>query len=272
MNDNHSNPAPTSTTTPPPPPPTQQPLSGLLARADQALHTLFAVLLLLAALLTTLALATLWRARATPPWWSTVSPTDPIAIQRAESLEIRLNNTLSNPAPPPPTTNSDIALWTIDITPEEANAWINLRLPRWLANRELPAPFEPGSLTIAFRDGKLIAGARLPASADEHQHIVGVTLAPRIDEQHNLIAPITAFHLGSLSLPRAIAADRLTTLIPPEYAQDPDVTAALDALLHAKPLTHAPTLSSDNHHAVRILAIDITPQRARLHCTTLPRD
>ncbi|TVQ80817.1 MAG: hypothetical protein EA380_02845, partial [Phycisphaeraceae bacterium] len=221
--------APAQSTTPSPP--TRTPP---LASADQALHTLFAILLLIVALVTAIALAVLWRARAEPVWWVTVAPDDPVAIHRAESVEKRLNNTLTHDHPNPDA-------WTIDITADEANAWLNLRLPLWLANRDLPSPFDPGSLAVAFREDRIIAGARLRSGND--RHIVGLTIEPRIDEEARLHAPITSIHFGALTLPRHLAGERLYTLIPAELAEHPEVSGTLRALLDAEPLLDASLLN-----------------------------
>lgn len=243
-----------------PTPPTR---STSLAGADQALHTLFAIMLLIVALVTAVALAVLWRARAEPIWWVTVAPNDPVALHRAESVEKRLNNTITHEHPDPDA-------WTIDITADEANAWLNLRLPLWLANRDLPSPFDPGSLAVAFREDRIIAGARINSGND--RHIVGLTIEPRIDEEARLLAPITTIHFGALALPRQLAGERLYALIPAELSEHPEVSDTLRALLEAEPLLDASLLNIDAHRAIRIVSIELTHDRARIHCRTQPRE
>ncbi len=86
-----------------------------------------------------------------PPWWHPPASSDPERLRRAEALEQGLAAEGSR------VRGAEASAWNIRILEEDANAWLALRLPRWLAHdRDLPWPADVACVQVHFRAPDLV--------------------------------------------------------------------------------------------------------------------
>lgn len=223
---------------------------------QRALHAIFAVLLVLIAIGTVLLIAGWLLSRRAPSWWVAPDPRDPALVARAESVERFVSNELSRP-------RDDGAPWRIAIPEEAATAWINARLPRWLANRGVDWPLEGVPIVVRFRaDGSLILGADTSEGADATR-VIGARAAPSLSDAGPSLR-LTEVSLGSLTLPPSFAASTIRRAIP----ADSDARAIVRALLDGGPLTDDASVRVDESRRVMIIGLSIEDGRATLTCVT----
>lgn len=158
-------------------------------------------------------------ARSSPRWWRTILGEDPATIALAVSFENRLVNSINDHKPKPPVVPggpwcSDP--WTIPIRAVEANAWLNVRLPKWVANQQDPGgngdgrgfrwPRNLSDLQVDFSDRQITIGARV-RSGDRHQ-VLTATLQPRLEGEGELWLPANWVNLGRLAIPASWVLER----------------------------------------------------------------
>lgn len=95
--------------------------------------------------------------------------------------------------------------WSVSLTADAATAWLNEKLPRWLASQQNPARLPDGAeLQAAFERGVVHIGIRLPegGAADESGggRYISLSLRPRIDGE-GLWLPATTVSVGRLDVP-----------------------------------------------------------------------
>jgi hypothetical protein len=153
----------------------------------RALPVLFAALLLLAG-------AAWMLARQPPTWWSPPAADDAGAMALAESLERRLMEEISRVRP-------DESPWAVRLSEAQLNAWLALRLPRWIAHAgervrvESQVHLVDGGIEIAVRPLDE-AGGDEPSRAS-----IGVLrLVPELRDGA-LVLGIGSAGIGRLSLP-----------------------------------------------------------------------
>lgn len=93
--------------------------------------------------------------------------------------------------------------WSVSLTADAATAWLNEKLPRWLASQANPARLPVGAeLQAAFERGAVHIGIRLPEgdAADKSGRYISLSLRPRIDCE-GLWLPATTVSVGRLDVP-----------------------------------------------------------------------
>lgn len=162
--------------------------------------------------------------RSSPRWWRTIISEDPATIAMAVNVENRVVNSINDhkpkaPAAPGQPWRSDP--WTIPIHAVEANAWLNVRLPKWVANQQDPEapggsegtfghafrwPRNLSDLQVDFTSQQITIGARV-RSGDRHQ-VLTATLGPRLEAAGALWVPAHWVNLGRLSIPASWVLER----------------------------------------------------------------
>lgn len=152
--------------------------------------------------------------RSSPRWWRTIIREDPATISLAVNLENRVINSINDHKPKPPAVpgqpwRSDP--WTIPVHASEANAWLNVRLPMWLANQQekFHWPRNVSDLQVDFIDRQVTVGARV-RSGDRYQ-VLTATLEPRLDKGGELWLQASTVNLGRLSIPASWVLERAKT-------------------------------------------------------------
>lgn len=194
-------------------------------------------------------LAALALARSTPSWWGRVARDDPATITLAEQVENGLVNHAYRRRDEP---------WTIEITAEQANAWLNVRLPKWSANQGHAWPGEIGEMQVAFTPGRIMLGARVLAGG--RWHVISTDVTPRL-EHGGLYLDARRVGVGRLGAPPAVALRVAAPLLPtPDLRDRLRRTAEGDV-----PLARPAVVSLEDGRRVRVVAIE--PGEGWLHVT-----
>jgi hypothetical protein len=230
----------------------------VLSARERALHASFALLLVLVAI-GTIAVVIGWvLSQRTPSWWATPDPDDPTLIARAESIERFVSNELSRARP-------DAQAWRIAIPQEAATAWVNARLPRWLASRNVEWALEGRPILMLFRDGALTVATDLAEPGKAAHRIVGARVAVRIRDDR-LVPRLAGVNVGSLVLPPALAAGSIRRALPENAG--PEAHEALEALLGATPLGEHAAWRVDESRTVHLIDVEFADDRAILTLVT----
>lgn len=216
-------------------------------------------------------LLSLWLSRTAPAWWRSVSPEDPRTIQRAEAVEQGVMNhaAMQRPAPAP---GEPGTVWTVALSAADANAWLNVRLPKWLANREEPVPWpaELDELQVEFEGGAVHVGARVRASGS--QRVLSATLVPRVEPDGSLWVPARAVSVGRLAVPAGWvlgeARARARARVPEALRQMPEAAAMFLAFEGRAPLVSNAVLRLGDGRRVRLLDLRARDGRLEITCRT----
>lgn len=214
-------------------------------------------------LATLLIVVSLGMARMAPEWWRTIHPGDPATIEAAEAIENDLANVVYAARPQ----ESDV--WAVSLRAQDANAWLNTRFARWLANAdaEFEWPDEVRDLQAEFDDGLIQLGVRV-VKGDSSQ-VLSAALRPRFDEHGALWVSVESMYVGRLPIPSGWvvhrAAEFWPEVLPTRLLEDPDTGNILDALAGRVPLDPDPALDLGDGRRVRLL--DLQPEQGRLRIT-----
>ena len=188
--------------------------------------------MVLLVLLGLLAAAAAWawlKWSSTPAFWTRTQQTmgTLTAAQRqaiAASLEAKVTAALTKYDP---TEDPDAPKdRTLEITTAEANAWVQERLPMWLANRGAALPPELSQPTVAVEDGRVVVAARV--EAEGLAQVVSVWAKPALDASGMLRLSDVRVRGGELPLPAKGVIDRFGRHVPAD--RRPQVDAARQAL------------------------------------------
>lgn len=155
-------------------------------------------------------LITLALVRSSPRWWRTILREDPATVELAVRVEQALIQNINDHRPVPGPTGEPWKSqpWTIAIDPAGANAWLNVRLPLWLANqqKEFHWPRNLSDLQVDFAPEEITVGARV-RSGDRYQ-VLTATLRPRIEAGGKVWLPASWVNLGRLAVPASWVLER----------------------------------------------------------------
>ncbi|MCK4872475.1 MAG: hypothetical protein KAS72_07095 [Phycisphaerales bacterium] len=194
-------------------------------------------------------------ARATPRWWRTIDPNSQETKQIAENIERGFTSLLSQSRPRD-------TVWAFRVTASQANAWLNTRLPLWLANLDEPVQW-PASLRqvqVNFDEGVIRIGALV--RDDQGERIIAASVEPRL-EAGRFACPAVSVGAGQLDLPAGLLLPKIRRSMPDDVATAPFVEQ-LFALLADERTTDAVIKLEDDR---RIHMLDIKLQDGALIVT-----
>ncbi len=192
-----------------------------------------------------------------PAWWYRPDARTPLA---AERLENQVVSELSLARPAERLGPYRSGEWTLEVTEEEANAWLATRLRAWVENRAGRWPGEVEGVRAAFRPGMVLLGARLDESYGGR--VVSGAAVPRIEPGGALWLRTEGMSLGGLPLPSGVLLDRLRSMV---HAGGAEVVAALDG---QAPLLPDAVVPMDDGRRVRITRIEVREGVLVLTCRT----
>lgn len=209
-----------------------------------------------------------WRqATQKPEWWDASLPETP-AVPAADvgaDIEMAITTKMTQERPADNT-------WTIDITEQQASAWLTGRLPDWLLNRSADVPAEWTRTAIRFTQDEFHIVAEVTPKGSGTRY-VGVVLAPTIDQNGGLRLQAAAATLGRLRTPFSVIASRLQPRLASMTANtgaDDSNTVAVQDFIETHGVTISPAeFELDDGRRVRITGISIEPGTMHLHCTTV---
>jgi hypothetical protein len=199
----------------------------------------------------------------TPTWWRPMDVSDSRVRDLAEQVERAVVSTVHRHRPLDEP-------WTVAVSVEQANAWLNIKLPQWIANRSAQWPERIEELQMHFsEDATLSLGARI--RGNDTSRVVVATIRPEVAQDGSLWLPMDAAQAGRLDLPRDWTVDQLREWIPEEVSERVPTDQLLDALGALAPMFHEPVLKLDDGRRVRLLAMYPDGERLLLTCVTEPR-
>lgn len=234
---------------------------------------------------TALVLVALALVQEQPGWWAVVDTTDPRTISTAEAVENGITTALTqvrgasasaDDAPGRP--------WSVFITTDQANAWLGVRLRRWLADQseqgaiDFRWPDDLREVQVAFTRGHIHIGARVmrpgaSVAASPRPQVLAAVIRPMLDPDGALWFTAERVQIGRLPLPaswvlgRAGRGDDAAA----ELASRPQSRRLLAALAGQGPAVRRPTIRLADGRRVRLVAIAPTEGRLLLTCVTEQR-
>lgn len=206
--------------------------------------------------------------RESPAWWRTVRRDDPATIEVARHVEDALTRLLTRGRPMEPADEPgewQSEPWSFRVHAGEANAWLNVRLRMWLANRDeaFAWPEELGEVQVDFHDGKVRLGASVRIGGRDQ--IISATLDPRLAEG-SLYTPAEWVSVGRLAVPASwvleAAGPDAGGYVPRKLRGLPETDAMFQAFLGAAPMFRNAVIKLGDGRRVRVL--DIRPDAGAL--------
>jgi len=229
----------------------------------RAIRRILRVAAVLFALLAAAVVLVLALTLSTPTWYTPPPPTAPTTIALADKLEQAAVSQLTQvrPADPAPTTSPKYRsdAWSVSISQDDANAWLAVRLPAWLASRQTTMPGLISQPFIRFDDGAATIAAAYEGTP---RLILGQRIAANIDEAGDLHIALGATHAGRMTAPGSLLSigavrDMLTNL------KGANVKLTDDTLTFTQP-----TLRLDDGRFVRVLGLWVKDGRLEVMCRT----
>lgn len=155
---------------------------------------------------------------------------------------------------------------TVHVAFEEINAWLNIKLEDYLANRKLSLPKEIRHPMLAGKKGQLILAFEL--DTPQLKQVVSVTIVPIFEPSGN------RFRLQLLGARAGVLPLPVQTLREQASAQSPGAKAKIDQVFN---LLGNEWLEAVQHHPgdarqnLRLIGIDITEEGLDLTLRSEPR-
>lgn len=203
-------------------------------------------------------------ARESPTWWRTVDPSNPTVVELAERVEQAVVSSMhrARPLGEP---------WTVAVTAPQANAWLNVKLPRWVRSRNAHWPDQIGDVQTHFGDGKISVGVKIGSGAADQ--IVAATVNPRLSEDGSLWLSQPSTNAGRLDIPAGWTIARLQSWLPPEIRERDMTGRMLDALRQRGPVLPSTWVDLEDGRRIKLLDVRVEHERLLLTCVTeIPND
>jgi uncharacterized protein YpmS len=214
--------------------------------------------------------------RAAPTWWRTVLREDPATVSLAQETETWAINLAHDSEKLPLTENPDgvwrSEVWRLELTSAEVNAWLNVRLPKWLANQkdQFRWPAEVSDVQVEFHDDRITLGARVRAG-QRHQ-VLTATLMPRLETDGRLYLPAQSVNIGRLSIPANWVLEPVRanaeSYIPSQLRRLPETELFFDAFGGAEPLLQKAMVRLGDGRRIRVLKVEPRNGRIQVFCQT----
>ena len=223
-----------------------------------------------------LVLGALALTRSAPTWWRTVLREDPATVKLAESTEKWAMNLAHDSEQLPLSEQADGVwrsdVWTFELTSAEVNAWLNVRLPKWLANQrdEFRWPAELSDVQVEFHDQRITLGARVRAG--ERHQVLTATLRPRLEDDGRLYLPAQSVNIGRLSVPAAWVLQPVRanaeSYIPRQIRKLPETELFFDAFGGGEPLMQKAVVRLGDGRRIRVLKVQPGDGKIQVVCQT----
>ncbi|MBL0928397.1 MAG: hypothetical protein IBJ11_12230 [Phycisphaerales bacterium] len=203
-----------------------------------------------------------WLAGQRPGWWVSTDRSDPAAVATAEAVERGVMAALSGERAPG-------RAWTVEVTEGQLAAWLNVRLPRWLANRDVPWPDRVGAVCARIDEWGVTLGAEVRDGGTEGRaRVLGLSASPRVEGGALRLARARV-HVGRLPAPMSLAGGRVGALVRTALGEE-GAQRAGEILRGERPLAEPAELRLEDGRRVRLLGVELRPGRALLTLTTEP--
>jgi len=217
--------------------------------------------LMLAALLTVLTLA--WSA---PGWWPRVDASDPRVAAAGADLENAVASEMSRVRPgsagaPGPWRSDD---WSVRIGQDEATAWLNTRLRKWLANRDVSLPDQIETIAVVFAGGEVRLGIGFTGG-----RVISARSRPELTADGALWLRGTRLYAGRMPLPRSwVSGDGNNGWLAGEIGAAPEIAGAVRSMTGRAAVSSDPVVALGDGRRVRVVGIAIVEGAMSVTCRT----
>lgn len=207
-------------------------------------------------------------ARSAPAWWVTIRREDPATIQTARNVENRVMSRVYQDDENSPAVEE----WTVEIPADQANAWLNVRLPMWLANQKdkFHWPREMSDLQVNFEDNRVTVGARVHAGSRDQ--VLTATIEPRLERDGRLFIPARWVSVGRLPIPADWVLDRAhknaEQYIPANLRALPETETLFKAFCGEQAIRNNTLISLHDGRAIRVVSFTASHDTLRIKCRT----
>jgi hypothetical protein len=209
-------------------------------------------------------------ARTAPSWWVTVRRDDPGTVATARTIENQIMTRVYQDR------SGDNALWTVDIPAAEANAWLNVRLPMWVANQKdkFRWPKDMSDLQVNFSDDRVTIGAKVRSG--QREQVFTATIEPRLTTDGRLYIPARWVSVGRLSIPADWVLDHAhrtaQQYIPANLRALPETDALFRAFMGEQAIRNSALINLSDGRAVRVVSFSARNDRLEITCKTERRE
>ncbi len=228
------------------------------------------------------------RINAKPVWWQPVASESPEIVENAMELENAIFTQLTSPrkAVRTQTESGEVLMsaeWWVGLPAESANAWLAVRLPKWVAGQmfhALDEEADPGELDVwpedltevqvSFQHPHILVGARTDRGGKTRYF--SATLSPELRGDGTLWLVANQVHVGRLSVPAgwvlSEAERRADDVVPEAFRGLPEAEAFFQIFAGERPFADEPQIRLGDGRRVRLLALRSNQGRLEVKCRT----
>lgn len=213
--------------------------------------------------------------RSAPEWWRHTDASAPETIRMANDLEHAISRHISQVRQGTVGDADGVwrtEPWTVAMKAEDANAWLNVRMPVWMMreNERFEWPEEMSDLQVHFDAPLMRIGAKVRVG--EREHFLSATLTPELRDDGSLWVKANWIHVGRLPIPASWvlggAEARADELIPPELRDVPEVRTFFRIVSGEEPVAERPVVGLPDGRRVRLLALRADEGWVAITCRT----
>lgn len=200
--------------------------------------------------------------RHQPAWWKRQALEDERTVERAGLL----HNVFASRLHEIKQTGADATdeRWSsatdgFTVSSPDANAWLNIEMPRWLENMDKAVswPETFSEVQVEFGGGRVHMGVKIREG--QREQVLSATIEPELRGDGSLWMPATWVHVGRLPLPAdwvlEEAEARAEQYIPEEMLELPETRDLFRVFAGEIPLAQDATISLVDGRRVRLLEL-----------------
>ena len=213
-----------------------------------------------------------------PEWWSGASVR---SIEMAELARRVENGAITHITADHQGATTAAVEWPVKLSDDQANAWLNLRLPVWLPRMTAEEfvdvrdasgavierrpvggvgwPESVDEVRVAFVDGRFRIGARVRTG--EGTQVFGATLAPEVREDGSLWMKATSVSVGRVGMPAGLVlgrdGGRLREYLPASLVDSAEGEAIFSKLAGEAPMFEDAVIRLGDGRRVRLLSLEV---------------
>jgi len=182
----------------------------------------------------------------------------------ADAAEGRLVSRLNGQPPPPPSPDApppaepaEPGQRTVELTEQEVNAWLRVRLPRWMDHQGMQMPSQMSDPLVATEPGRVLLSARLNRNGREQTVTAEWTL--RLEDDGQLWVRLIGLRAGRLPLPVKALVSSLEGMSDDQQAKVQRLLALIEGE-RIEPVFTAP----GGNERLRLVGLDIGAEGLRM--------
>lgn len=201
-----------------------------------------------------------WLAHQPPSWWEEVDTASAQIISTSRDVENWAITTMTKGHDPG-------ERWAVTLTEDDANTWLAVRLPMWIASERGSWPESVHRVRVRFTKDRLVIGADIREPGVDRPRVVAAALSVEVGATGIAQATIEWTQLNRLKLPGAAGVARLRSWI--DHTSETDSLAAQAAsLLRGDLTTDSLGWKLEDGRFITVHDIAFRDGEVRLTCST----